>query len=138
MKNLNRLAYSIKESGFFDSWLGEDYSDVEGYLQSAMQELYKALEVEDAMTLDGYQALIDISSQLQKYIADFENYRVIPLTNRKNSLAYSDNIGFAEMMKFQDVATDREKRLMDYYLEEVQDYQSAWELLKKVTKVDLL
>ena len=56
---------------------------------------------------------------------------------RRIALAYHNNLGFVEMMKFQDVATDDEKKLMDYYLEQAQDFEAAWELLKKVTGVDL-
>ena len=41
------------------------------------------------------------------------------------------------MMMFQDMATPEEKQLMDSYLEDLEDYAAAWELLKKVTHTDL-
>jgi predicted DNA-binding protein len=41
------------------------------------------------------------------------------------------------MMQFQDMATPEEKKLMDHYLEEINDYKAAWELLKQVTHADL-
>lgn len=63
--------------------------------------------------------------------------RLPRLNYRRLALAYANNIGFVEMMQFQDLATPEEKQLMDYFLEKIQDYDSAWELLKQVTHVDL-
>ena len=78
-KNLNRLAYSIKESGFLDFGLEEDYRHVQAYVEGALQELYKALEVEDALTLDGFQELVRLTEEIKKYLDDFDSVKVIPL-----------------------------------------------------------
>ena len=62
----------------------------------------------------------------------------LPKINFKRlSLSYPKNVGFTEMMAFQDMATPEEKQLMDSYLEDLEDYAAAWELLKKVTHSDL-
>jgi hypothetical protein len=50
--------------------------------------------------------------------------------------AYSGNIGIMEMMKFYRVATEQEKDLMKSYLDK-DEYDKAWDLLKKVTGVKL-
>ena len=52
------------------------------------------------------------------------------------SHAYPGNLGFVEMMQFEDFASDEEKQLMDQFLDQDQ-FEEAWELLKEVTKTDL-
>ena len=49
---------------------------------------------------------------------------------------YVGNLGFVEMMKFMKVATPKQEKLMDKYLEKKQ-WKKAWELLKKVTGIPL-
>ncbi len=60
----------------------------------------------------------------------------IKLKEILDELAYSGNIGFVEMFKFWDIANDNDKKKMLYYLNK-NDERSAWDLLKKVTGVNL-
>lgn len=50
--------------------------------------------------------------------------------------AYPGNLGFSEMMDFQDMATQEEKDLMDSYLDQ-EKWNEVWELLKEVTGAPL-
>jgi len=50
--------------------------------------------------------------------------------------AYEGNIGAMEMFKFYQVASDEQKKLMAFYLKQ-KFFDKAWDLLKRVTGVDL-
>jgi len=54
----------------------------------------------------------------------------------KTSAVYDGNLGMAEMFKFYSVATPSQERLMDKLLDSDRE-KDAWELLKKVTGVNL-
>ena len=49
---------------------------------------------------------------------------------------HKDDLGFVEMMAFQDLATDVEKAYMDFLLRQ-EDYERAWDLLQEVTHTHL-
>ena len=50
--------------------------------------------------------------------------------------AYAGNIGAMEMFKFYQIASDEEKKQLQQLLD-AELYDEVWELLKKVTKVNL-
>ena len=49
---------------------------------------------------------------------------------------YVGNLGFVEMIKFMKIATEKQRKQMDSYLNKKQ-WKKAWELLKKVTGIAL-
>ena len=54
----------------------------------------------------------------------------------KKSEAYPGNLGFVEMMEFQDKASPQQKQEMSKMLDEG-DFKGVWELLKEITGHDL-
>ena len=50
--------------------------------------------------------------------------------------SYPGNLGFVEMMRFQDFASDEEKDQMDQLLDQ-DKFEEAWELLQQVTETHL-
>jgi len=50
--------------------------------------------------------------------------------------SYPGNMGAVEMMKFYQIASKKQQRLMDRYIDKG-DLKKAWALLQKVTKVKL-
>jgi hypothetical protein len=58
------------------------------------------------------------------------------LLTRLEESSYPDNLGFAEMMKFYQIADKEDQKAMEKYLK-AKEPDKAWELLKKVTKVNL-
>lgn len=78
-KAYQRIAKNIKESGFGFFDVEEDYENVEAYVDNALEELGKALDVQDAITYDGYQHLMEVINQVREFKKNFEQYRIIPL-----------------------------------------------------------
>jgi hypothetical protein len=58
------------------------------------------------------------------------------LLDKIEEASYPGNLGFVEMMKFYQVADKEDIKTMEKYLKS-NDPSKAWELLKKVTKVNL-
>lgn len=58
------------------------------------------------------------------------------LLNKIEEASYPGNLGFVEMMKFYQLAGKDDIRTMERHLKDGEP-NKAWELLKKVTKVNL-
>ncbi|RLC78976.1 MAG: hypothetical protein DRJ03_24345 [Chloroflexi bacterium] len=55
---------------------------------------------------------------------------------KRIALSYPGNLGFVEMMQFQDDATPEQKELMDHLLN-YEEWEQAWTLLQEVTHTNL-
>jgi hypothetical protein len=78
-KGYRRLAANMRNSGLFDYEKEEDYTTVANYVELALLELYKAIDVQDSMTIDGWQYLMSIVNELRDFQKNFDQFKIIPL-----------------------------------------------------------
>ena len=78
-KGYRRLAANMRNSGLFDYEKEEDYNDVYNYVELSLIQLYNALDINDAITYEGWQYLMSIINELRDFQKNFDQFKIIPL-----------------------------------------------------------
>jgi uncharacterized membrane protein YfhO len=75
-KGYNRIAVSLPK---FFGLETENYEELYYQLKQALGILQQTLDLQDALDNPGFQQLVQIVSELTKFVENYDSYKVIPL-----------------------------------------------------------